>query len=138
MSGNRTVHFLKFRESDPAVGRAAGKKPWTGEHEEGRILCKACGNRITTVEHMIAVNGQHRHTFTNPAGVTFRVGCFSWADGCLTYGEPTLEFTWFAGFAWSLAFCSSCSTHLGWYYQAGAESFFGLIYDRLTESMQTH
>jgi hypothetical protein len=102
------------------------------------ILCRACGSRITSVAAMIAVSGSHRHRFTNPAGVTYQIGCFSAAEGCLVYGEPTQEHTWFKGYDWSFAFCQRCHHHLGWHYQSSGVSFFGLILDNLIEKTRTH
>ncbi len=106
--------------------------------EEGMIVCKACGNRITTIESIITVDGSHRHVFTNPEGLTFEIGCFSSAEGCLVSGIPTLQYTWFAGFSWNYAHCSACLVHLGWFYQKIDKSFFGLILDRIVESTKTH
>ncbi len=109
-----------------------------GLDEEHHIICKNCSNLVTTIECTIAVNGQHKNTFTNPAGVTYQIGCFSQADGSIVYGVPTVEFTWFGGFSWTYAFYSKCLAHLGWFYQSGSESFFGLILDRLRETIKTH
>lgn len=102
------------------------------------ILCRSCGHGITSAAEIIAVDGSHRHRFTNPAGITYRLGCFSAAGGCLVYGEPTRDFTWFKGFAWSLAFCQGCYHHLGWHYESSGASFFGLILDNLIEKTSTH
>ncbi len=102
-----------------------------GLEERHFVLCRYCGNRITTMEHIISVDGQHTHTFTNQQGITYEVGCFSSAIGCVIYGNPTLELTWFDDFCWSLALCSSCLFHMGWHYKSEEESFFGLILDRL-------
>jgi hypothetical protein len=102
------------------------------------ILCRACSHEVTSVAAMIAIQGSHNHRFTNPAGVTYRIRCFSAADGCLVWGQPTLEFTWFQGFAWSFAFCRRCYLHLGWHYQSSGPSFFGLIRENLIENIRTH
>ncbi len=67
------------------------------------------------------------------SGIVFHIGCFGDAPGCRTTGVPTSEFTWFGGFAWSLALCGNCNAHLGWRYQGAQVSFFGLILDRLAE-----
>ena len=133
------IHCLKSSKERPQLAVVEKR-----EHElllsemEPFILCRICGNRITTLDAIIAVNGQHRHTCTNPAGITFEIGCFSSASGCLIYGVPTYEYTWFESYRWSLAFCSRCTTHLGWYYQSEEEGFFGLILNRLRESAMTH
>jgi hypothetical protein len=106
--------------------------------EKESILCKHCKNEITTAEFTTAVNGQHAHIFKNPAGFTFHIGCFSRAWGCIVYGIPTYEFTWFTGFRWCVALCSPCFTHMGWYYQAGEASFYGLILANLVKDFKIH
>jgi len=108
------------------------------EKEKESILCRNCKNEITSAEFTTAFNGQHAHIFKNPAGLTFHIGCFSRAWGCIVYGIPTYEYTWFAGFSWSVALCSNCLTHLGWHYQSGGNSFFGLILANLVKDSKTH
>ena len=108
------------------------------EKEKESILCKYCKNVITTAEYTTTVNGQHAHIFKNPAGITFHIGCFSKAWGCFTYGIPTDEVTWFAGFNWCVALCAHCFSHLGWYYQSDGESFFGLILTNLVKDFKIH
>jgi len=79
------------------------------------------------------MSGSHVHVFTNPAGFTFRIGCFSSAPGCLNAGDPTGDFTWFTGYDWSFALCGGCMTHLGWFYESGRDGFHGLILAELVE-----
>ncbi|HVO66177.1 MAG TPA: cereblon family protein [Syntrophales bacterium] len=90
------------------------------------------------MEYSITVNGQHAHIFKNPAGITFHIGCFSTAWGCFTYGIPTYDVTWFKGFSWCVALCANCFYHLGWHYQSGGESFFGLILANLIKDFKLH
>ncbi len=106
--------------------------------EKESILCKNCKYEITTMEYAAAVNGQHAHIFKNPAGMTFHIGCFSRAWGCTVYGIPTYEFTWFAGYSWCMAVCANCFVHLGWYYQSGRESFYGLILANVVKDFKVH
>jgi hypothetical protein len=94
------------------------------------IWCAACKTRVSSEEARIAVDGGHRHVFTNPAGFSYEIGCFSTAEGCVVRGEPSAEATWFAGCAWSCAHCANCTEHLGWSYE-GRAAFFGLILERL-------
>ncbi len=78
------------------------------------------------------MGGAHQHRFLNPLGAAFRIGLFGQAPGCVATGPATLEYTWFAGYAWQVALCGGCHTHLGWRYaRAGAAPFYGLIIDRL-------
>ena len=108
------------------------------EEKEESIICKNCRNEITAVGYSIAVNGQHAHIFKNPLGITFHIGCFSKAWGCFIYGIPTCEATWFSGFTWCVAVCANCFTHLGWHYQSGRESFYGLIMANLLTNHKIH
>lgn len=101
------------------------------EKKDPLIRCKNCGYTITSVDAIIPVAGNHRHTFKNPAGIVYTIGCFSSARGCFNMGEPTFEFTWFPGYSWCYSVCSKCFTHMGWYYQSGDSTFYGLILNRL-------
>jgi hypothetical protein len=81
---------------------------------------------------MIEVEGSHQHTFANPEGILFQIGCFRSAAGCGHIRPATYEWSWFKGFRWSVALCTKCLTHLGWLYTSTAgESFYGLILSRL-------
>jgi hypothetical protein len=110
--------------------RAAKSKRGGGGEAARAWWCAACTTRVADEDAAIEVAGAHRHRFVNPAGVEFEIGCFAGA-GCRVDGAPTLEHTWFAGFAWSYALCANCRTHLGWCYESDATRFFGLILARL-------
>lgn len=99
------------------------------------IRCAHCGHAVSTTDQRIEQAGAHTHVFTNPAGITFEIGCFRHAPGCETIGESTLEHTWFPGHAWSIGACGGCGTHLGWAFGPGAtgDAFHGLILSRLAE-----
>ena len=101
--------------------------------EDGALFCKSCSNRITHRDQTISVSGSHTHTFFNPDGIVFELGCFRNAPGCLPTGEVTSQFTWFSGHAWCFALCRVCGVHLGWHYEMGESVFFGLILARLRE-----
>ncbi len=95
------------------------------------IVCRNCGNLITTLDQIISQNGKHIHVFKNPSGIIFEIGCFLSTSGCIDVGESTMEHTWFSGYAWRISICSICNIHLGWRYSSGIKSFYGLILDRL-------
>ncbi len=135
---NNYMWTLKSSDKKPGVKVRIKTEKKFGLEEERSILCANCGNTITHPQSIITVDGHHTYSFTNPAGITYEIGCFSSADGCIVHDEPTLDHTWFEGFSWSFCICSSCLTHLGWFYQSGNENFFGLILDRLIESTKTH
>ena len=121
--------------------KANGKKPEgyiedetvPKESDNGEyIRCRQCYQVLTRPAERIAVQGTHQHTFANPQGIVYHVGCFRSVRGCGYVGPATDEFTWFRGFSWRIAICSMCLTHLGWFFMSkGNESFNGLILDRL-------
>ena len=129
---------LKSSKNSPSSHIEIKTEKKFGLGEDHFIVCRNCGNRITTPERIISVNGEHTHTFTNPEGFTYDIGCFSVAEGCDVYGEPTREHTWFHGFTWRFCVCSGCLMHLGWNYEREGESFFGLILDLLADTSATH
>ena len=127
----------------PLEPRAPGRVPGDFEspqhvdqidepEDPGRLLCRVCGEPITSRADQTVVAGAQVHRRTNPAGITFTFGCFSSAPGATEAGPATDEHSWFAGFCWSFATCGACGEHLGWLFE-GAERFHGLILDRLVE-----
>jgi hypothetical protein len=43
------------------------------------------------------------------------------------------HFTWFAGHVWSFALCRGCKSHLGWFFEKGETTFYGLVLANLVE-----
>lgn len=106
--------------------------------EEARdfIYCSACSTVIARQTDRFEVNGSHDHSFVNPYGYQYRIGCFREALGCSISGAPQAADSWFTGFQWQLAACSDCRRHLGWHFERGAspvggDHFYGLILDRI-------
>jgi hypothetical protein len=100
---------------------------------ERAMLCRFCSHAVCSSRDAIEVAGSHVHTRLNPLSVLFRFGCFALAPGVRVTGEPSSQHVWFAGCRWQYAHCSQCNAHLGWAF-SGAETFFGLVLDRLAES----
>jgi len=122
-------------------GQTPGDRPeevpedLTSDEDEELILCRHCGRPITRPAERIEMAGAHKHTFANPHGIVFEIGCFRSAFGCGYSGPTTDEFTWFQGYRWKVAVCGSCTVHLGWLFlSSGSDTFHGLILDRLKSS----
>ena len=121
---------LLFREP---VGRQPGARVEIGDEEQEAqerdplLVCRSCGLAITREDKRIMTAGAHRHTFFNPAGIVYELGCFSEAGGCVLVGPRSPEFSWFAGCLWQVALCRGCGKHLGWHFLGDGHSFFGLI-----------
>jgi hypothetical protein len=126
------VHALKGEPAGaPQAPEAKAERSPETREPEAPLCCARCGHPVTRERHRIAVNGRHEHTRVNPFGFVFHFGCFAQADGCAVDGPPTTEETWFPGYAWRIAHCAACHSHLGWAFQ-GEGAFFGLLLDRLT------
>ena len=133
---HKAFQVLDDKQLEALRKKLAQEEEESEEEKEKAIRCKGCGCKITTAEKRIEMNGRHKHIFNNPAGYVFEIGCFSSAEGCANQGMPTMEFTWFPGFAWRFALCGNCHMHLGWLYQSGGgNSFYGLVLDNLVEDL---
>lgn len=97
------------------------------------LNCAHCRHVITYPDERIEISGQHAHTFSNPHGIEFIIGCFACAPGAAEHGPGTEFWSWFAGYRWQISQCRQCAVHLGWRF-ANGDSFYGLILDRLVET----
>jgi hypothetical protein len=97
------------------------------------LTCAQCGNNVARTSDRIEVNGKHEHTFINPMGVIYRIGCFGAAPGTIEVGQPSDEFAWFRGHLWRIAVCSRCTNHLGWSFTSDSAQFYGLVLENLRE-----
>ncbi len=101
--------------------------------EKEFLYCASCLTLITTGDQRILMEGGHEHTFFNPGGVIFKIGCFQEAPGSFAQGAATADFSWFTGFQWRVAHCGGCLQHMGWQYlQKEKRGFWGMILDQLT------
>ena len=101
-------------------------------NDDGKnIFCVYCNNLITKQNSQIKINESFKHVFANPHGIVFEIGCFNQAIGCSIFNESSYEFSWFPGYNWRIAVCNSCFNHLGWLFVSDANSFFGLILEKL-------
>ena len=99
------------------------------QDDDDIIYCKVCGYEITRRGWAISVRDAYDHTVFNPTGRLFCVLCFEQAAGVTALGAASTAFTWFPGYAWRIAYCQSCSGHMGWVYEGDGSPnrFFGLI-----------
>jgi hypothetical protein len=124
--------------SPDAVGEASPRDA-EGQHDRRRRFhCRVCDTHVAEHADLFAAAGADAPGFfVNPAGRFFEVLTLRRARSIAVAGTPTLEATWFEGYAWQFALCARCTTHLGWRYvsSVGAEptTFYGLIRDALVE-----
>ncbi len=95
------------------------------------IVCRNCNGFVTEPDCQIDIDGAFCHTFANPHGQVFEIGCFNAAPGCLAIPPPFAEFSWFRGYSWNIGVCYDCKIHLGWVYRSDPDRFWGIILDKL-------
>ena len=132
--------FLELRQPDEKpdskheLDADVAEQDEESPEEEPHIICRQCHQAITKSEERFSIQGAHQHTFANPHGLVFEIGCFRNAIGCGYAGPASDEFTWFAGYSWRVCFCGRCLTHLGWLFTSNSgDAFHGLILERLIE-----
>jgi hypothetical protein len=116
----------------PGATSTPETRPATDAGERRFLACAQCLSQITTPTAAISVSGSHEHTFSNPEGLSFHIGCFTTVVGCSAIGPRSTFWTWFPGHAWQVVVCAGCRTQLGWRF-SGERRFHGLILDRLVE-----
>ena len=135
-------HTTRMLRSDPGKPSESGPgqerqpTPETAAPDaEPAIRCAQCGLTVARPSARIAIQGAHRHTFANPAGIVYEIVCLHPVVGCGYIGPETDEFSWFAGYRWRIAVCGRCGIQLGWRFSSGGgHVFHGLILDRLAGS----
>lgn len=112
------------------------------EDDEGNILCRHCGQKITSRD-MLVKRKTHKalgtrtdpdlgktgsfelQKFRNPQAIEFEVATFSSADaGTLDHSsdEPTATASFFPPYKWRAIECSHCRSFLGWQFSRPANS----------------
>ncbi|MBM4320775.1 MAG: hypothetical protein FJ125_12690 [Deltaproteobacteria bacterium] len=129
---------LRLLERGPGKGVSQAWAPGEAEAVHGagrgeRLACAFCGWIVTSGSERIEVAGAHAHTFANPYGIVYRLGCFGAAPGCIPFAGESDQFPWFAGHTWQIVICGRCGVHLGWLFRAEQRRFFGLVLDHLVE-----
>jgi hypothetical protein len=96
------------------------------------VRCAYCKTVISYQGNAEQIGGKHVHSYVNPGGFEFTIGCYRRA-WCKIMGLPMQEWSWFHGYTWQYALCPQCQEHLGWFYRNAPDnsSFYGLILDRL-------
>ncbi|KAJ0019838.1 hypothetical protein NQD34_007407 [Periophthalmus magnuspinnatus] len=127
-----SVLFLLIIHPCLQLGQACGPRAENGMSTDTLMLCRACGyevangsdirfvpSRLTLSSHNDTLPGGRRigvQLFENPHGRQFEVITFRRADVTLHWPADG-HFSFFPGFAWTIATCPHCKAHLGWGFQ---------------------
>jgi cereblon len=117
------AQITREAEAPKRAGARRQKQPKADTaHEEkssAPILCKQCRALISHMEALFPMDAERiSHVYANPAGFLHEVLTATAAQGLAVAGPPTTEFSWFPGYAWEIAFCANCGSHIGWSFTA--------------------
>lgn len=83
------------------------------------LTCTQCSEVIGDTADIFSMSVEGpQGTFVNPGGYVHEMLTLGKASNLTYYGRPSTEHSWFPGYAWTIANCSSCHRHMGWKFTA--------------------
>ena len=124
-----------IESADDGASRAGDEDACDGV-EERNIECRRCQIEVSRYDFIFAArDGRSVHVFPNPSGVMQEIVTLTTVRSVVAEGIPTSAFTWFSGYAWTVATCAGCKIHLGWRFDGvgsgPSRTFYGLLVARL-------
>ncbi|CAG9814866.1 unnamed protein product [Phaedon cochleariae] len=97
---------------------------------ERTINCNNCGILLTDPSKVFAMSKDGiQSNYVNPGGHVYETVTVISAKNFLLDGNPSRQFSWFPGYAWTVMHCKICSNHLGWKFTSDVlrpKAFYGL------------
>ncbi|XP_037092411.1 protein cereblon-like [Pollicipes pollicipes] len=96
------------------------------------MACADCEQPLASSDDVFAMSAEGPQSiFVNPHGDLHETLTLHRASGLRCITRPSTEYSWFPGYAWEIAHCTQCSSHMGWRFTACRESlrptsFWGL------------
>ncbi|KAF2304434.1 hypothetical protein GH714_031348 [Hevea brasiliensis] len=83
------------------------------------IRCKHCQIVIARRSDMLVMSSEGPlGAYVNPHGSVHEIMTFYKVNGLALDGEAVTEYSWFPGYAWTIADCANCEFHMGWLFTA--------------------
>ncbi|KAF8782656.1 Protein cereblon like protein [Argiope bruennichi] len=83
------------------------------------LTCRDCQGIIANREDIFSMSLQGpQGTYVNPNGYVHEAITVYKAKGLRLTGRPSTEQSWFPGYAWTIAECEVCTSHMGWRFTA--------------------
>ncbi|XP_064119954.1 protein cereblon-like [Macrobrachium nipponense] len=96
------------------------------------LSCIHCTGTIANTADIFSMSVEGpQGTFVNPQGYVHEMLTLTKATNLSYYGRPSVEYSWFPGYAWIVATCGRCHNHIGWKFTATKrklkpQKFYGL------------
>jgi len=103
------------------------------------ISCSRCKTKICRKDDVFSMSLHGpQGTYVNPSGYVHETITVYRAESLSLRDDPSTEFSWFPGYAWTVCDCSQCGVHIGWKFTTTKdkslqpEFFWGLIRSSIT------
>ncbi|PWA98467.1 ATP-dependent protease La (LON) domain protein [Artemisia annua] len=84
-----------------------------------QIKCRSCQTLIANRSDMLVMSTDGPlGAYVNPSGYVHEIMTLLKANGLALIGVPTEEYSWFPGYAWTVAYCATCEYQMGWLFTA--------------------
>ncbi|KAL6070886.1 Upstream activation factor subunit spp27 [Balamuthia mandrillaris] len=96
------------------------------------LYCRRCGSVVAKKEDIFCMSNEGPvGSYVNAGGWVHQTLTLRRAQGLGLDGEPSTQDSWFPGYAWTIAYCEVCNSHMGWKFTAVSSehspaSFWGL------------
>ncbi|BAT78365.1 hypothetical protein LR48_Vigan04g206700 [Vigna angularis] len=103
------------------------------------IRCKSCETTIAKRSDMLVMSSEGPlSAYVNPGGYVHEIMTLYKANGLSLLGPAVAEYSWFPGYAWTIAICATCKTQMGWLFTARSQklkpsTFWGIRSCQLAE-----
>lgn len=109
------LRCLKARPRHPPRADAEPDSRARDSGEPPALRCARCLQIVGHHDDVFSLDeSDPGGAFVNPFGYLHEVLTVIAAQQLVVIGTPTTLNTWFAGYAWRMAFCSGCGAHMGW------------------------
>ncbi|KAK2991814.1 hypothetical protein RJ640_006374 [Escallonia rubra] len=105
------------------------------------IRCKGCETLIARRSNMLVMSSEGPlGAYVNPHGYVHEIITLYKANGLAFIGNPVTEYSWFPGYAWTIAYCGTCRHQLGWRFTATNKklkprTFYGIRSSQVADEM---
>lgn len=106
------------------------------------VRCRTCKTLIARRSNMLVMSSEGPlGAYVNPHGFVHEIMTLFKANGLAVIGHPVKEYSWFPGYAWSIAECATCETQMGWLFTATNKklkprSFWGIRSSQVADDLR--
>eukprot|EP00092_Neocalanus_flemingeri_P026199 GFUD01028396.1.p1 GENE.GFUD01028396.1~~GFUD01028396.1.p1 ORF type:complete len:501 (-),score=156.82 GFUD01028396.1:23-1525(-) len=95
------------------------------------LVCRRCSKQLGDQQNIFSMSKEGpQGAFVNPGGHVHETLTLYKAKNLRLVGQPSTEYSWFPGYAWTITECLGCWNHIGWKFTAfnpnlRPEKFYG-------------